>query len=250
MKVAVVADVGNTRIKWGLCSEEGISATAALPPDDPSAWQQRIDSWRLTGLGNWAVSGVHPPRCDRLVDWLRQRGHGIVVVDTRGQLPIGVNVRYPDRVGIDRLLNVVAAVRHSSRGRVPAIIVDAGSAVTVDWVNDKGYFGGGSIFPGLQMMSQALHDHTALLPLVHISWPSLALPGLSTEQAIATGVYSAVVGGINTLIQRLSEGSEVKPHVFLTGGDAPLLSFAVTEPFDLWPEMTLEGIRLTAEAQP
>src|SRR5205807_553047 len=107
---------------------------------------------------------------------------------------------------------------------------------------------GGSIFPGLRLMVKALHEHTALLPLVEVNEPCPYLPGLSTPQAMQAGVYYATAGGINTLIERLcarsgegeapaepgsggSAGASPSPlraprptHIYLTGGDAWLLS--------------------------
>ncbi len=245
----VVVDVGNTRIKWGRCSGGRVADTAALPPDTPSAWSRQAEAWGLPAAASWAVSGVHPAHCESLVRWLRGRGPSVWHIEGPRQLPLVVRLEHPERVGIDRLLNAVAATR-GERRRVPAILVDAGSAVTVDWVDEAGAFRGGSIFPGLRLMAQALRDHTALLPLVAVSEPCPALPGLSTTQAIAAGVYCAVAGGINTLIGRLLAGSGTPSHVYLTGGDAGLLRPGVEGRAEWWPEMTLEGIRLSAEAQP
>lgn len=251
MSVHVVVDVGNTRIKWGRCTVEGVVQTVSLPPTDrDDHWQRQLAAWGLNQPGAWAVSGVHPRRCDELVDWLRQRGHSVLVVDSYRQLPIRVDVQYPHKVGMDRLLNAVAATKHWKRGRLPALIVDTGTAVTVDWVDQEGTFRGGSIFPGVRLMVEALHHHTALLPLVPLANPRPYLPGRSTEQAIEAGVYYAVAGGINTLLELLGERAGAKPFVFLTGGDAELLMPAVDARAEIWPEMTLEGVRLTAEAQP
>ncbi|MBY0526028.1 MAG: type III pantothenate kinase [Gemmataceae bacterium] len=246
MKVDVVADVGNTRIKWGRCTSAGVTAVASLPPDDPAAWQKQLTAWELTGTFNWAIAGVHPQRSNLLGNWLHERGDSAWRIDRAVDLPLKVNVPQPQKVGIDRLLDAVAAVKDRSRGRVPAAIVDAGSAITVDWVDDQGVFRGGAILPGLGLMAKALHDYTALLPLIAVRELRDPPPvGQSTEQAIAAGVYHAAVGGVNRLLELLSS-----PHVFLTGGDAPLLERALSPSPVIWPEMTLEGIRLTAEAQP
>jgi type III pantothenate kinase len=185
-----------------------------------------------------------------LVHWLRDRGHNVWVIDTWQQLPVKVTVYHPERVGLDRLLNAVAALGSYQRYRSPAIVVDAGTAVTVDWVEPECGFRGGAILPGFRLMSQALRDHTALLPLVNVSKRPPSMPGRSTEQAIEAGVYHAVAGGINSLIRQLAAEWTQPPHIFLTGGDAPLLQPAVDGRTEVWPEMTLEGIRLTALAQP
>src|SRR5439155_21245354 len=118
----------------------------------------------------------------------------------RQMLPITNDVVKPEHVGIDRLLNAVAA-RNRLMAAKSIVIIDAGSAVTVDWVDKDGVFRGGAIFPGLQMMAKALHDYTAALPMVedNRSTPRHILPGNSTESAIRGGVFWAVAGGIRAL---------------------------------------------------
>jgi type III pantothenate kinase len=251
MKPALVVDVGNSRIKWGLCRDSGPSVS--LPPDDPIAWQQQIDAWKLTGRLDWAVSGVHPHRRDRLMEWIKERGDAVVLVDDWRSLPLPVRLDHPEKVGIDRLLNAVAVkerLRGSSSEGIPAVIVDAGSAVTVDWLDDSGAFSGGAIFPGVRLMAHALHDYTALLPLIEIAGPVPPLPGLSTPAAMQAGIFWAVAGGIRSVIKQLAARAPMFPALFLTGGDAALLQTALDPGFLLWPGMTLEGIRIAAEVQP
>jgi type III pantothenate kinase len=170
------------------------------------------------------------------------------VIDDPGPLPLRVLLERPDHVGIDRLFDAVAANSRRPAG-TPAVVVDAGSAVTVDWLDETGAFRGGAILPGLRLMAQALHDYTALLPLIEPPRDIPPLPGTATPPAVAAGIFWAVVGGIEVLIRRYAEGAGVRPDAFLTGGDAPVLHRALPR-LHLWPAMTLEGIRLTAEALP
>src|SRR5437763_574301 len=163
----VIVDVGNARIKWGLCGAAAVTAVAALPPDDPAAWQGQLDAWRLAGPLRWTVSGVHPARRQRLADWLVARGDVVDVVASPERLPLRTALPQPEKAGIDRLLNAVA-VNGRRRPAAAAVIVDAGSAVTVDLVEGHGVFQGGAILPGLRLMARALHDYTALLPVVQI----------------------------------------------------------------------------------
>ncbi len=250
MRVNLVADVGNSRVKWGLCSDETVEASVSLPPEDPAAWQAQSHAWNLRRPLHAAVAGVHPERGDRLVAWLRGQGADVQVLDRARQLPLPVLLEHPDRVGIDRLLNAVSANTRRTAG-VPAVIVDAGSAVTVDRVDADGAFRGGAILPGLRLMAQALYDYTALLPRIEIpQCPPEAL-GTRTGAAMEAGVFYAVVGGIQALVAKLADPDS--PEVFLTGGDARALEPAlrgrlVGRTLSLWPEMTLEGIRASAEA--
>jgi type III pantothenate kinase len=250
MKVDVVVDVGNTRIKWGRCGEDRVLARVSLPPDGPRAWAAQATEWDLPIPLCWAVSGVHPERRDRFVEWLRQRGDMVIVLDNGDQLPISVKVEKPQAVGIDRLLDAVAA--RFLGGRADAIVViDAGTAVTVDLLTSDGAFVGGAIFPGLRLMAGVLHEHTALLPLIDITHPNPALPGKDTAAAIRAGVYWAVVGGIKALIrQLLGQVDSRRGKVFITGGDAGLLLPVLDPSVEYWPTLTLEGIRIAAEALP
>jgi type III pantothenate kinase len=261
MKPDMVADVGNSRIKWGRCKDGSVADIIVLPPDDPAAWQHQVESWGQGRPLSWAVSGVHPRRRDHLADWLRQRGDTVLVVDDWRQLPLQVPLDHPERVGIDRLLDAVAA-RSRVQRHVPVILIDAGSAVTVDLLDTTGAFRGGAIFPGLRLMAHALHDHTALLPLVEVKKANPFLPGTSTEGAMRAGIFWAVAGGIKALARQLAgQGRYPKDSylagspprsavVFLTGGDAEILAPVMDVDVQVWPAMTLEGIRLAAEALP
>jgi type III pantothenate kinase len=244
----LVADVGNTRIKWGLCGPGEILDSASLAPDDPEAWQAQLERWHLEERLCWAVAGVHPKRCESLAEWARQRGDGVRVIAGWQQLPLRVLLPEPQKAGIDRLLDAVAANHLRSPG-MPAVLIDAGSAVTVDWLDESGAFAGGAILPGLRVMAAALHDYTALLPLVEVREPNPALPGASTRAAMEAGIFWAVAGGIRALAAEMAARSAVAPELFLTGGDGPLLH-ARLPGARLWPHMTLEGIRLTAESLP
>src|SRR6266568_5555357 len=131
----LVVDVGNTRIKWGLCGPAGIERAAALP-DDIDAWRRQLDEWKIE-RGEWTIAGVHPERRDRLAAWLRELKHAVHVIDLYTKLRLPVNVDAPEKVGIDRLLGVLGAKRLVPPGQ-RAIVVDAGSAVTVNLLDESG----------------------------------------------------------------------------------------------------------------
>jgi type III pantothenate kinase len=258
MKPDLVADIGNSRIKWGLCADGRIQKMASLPPDNTNAWQDQAAAWSLAVNRLWALSGVQPDTGVRLAQWLRDRGDRVYELRSWKYLPLQVPLEHPERVGIDRLLNAVAAIDRVKRP-VSSLIVDAGSAVTVDWIDERGNFRGGVIFPGCRLMAKALHEYTALLPLIDTSWTNPPLPGNSTEGAIKAGIFWAVAGGIKAVLRQMAARSRwangprrmqcnaEDPVVFLTGGDAELLAPAMDSWVIVWPEMTLEGIRIAAE---
>jgi type III pantothenate kinase len=248
MKPDIVVDVGNSRVKWGRCADGVVVESVSLPHNE-AAWQEQVERWRLGGALRWVVASVRPRTADQIIAWARRRGNSVVPLETARQLPLQVLVDKPDWVGIDRLLNAVAANARRRPG-VPAVVVDAGSAVTVDFVDGNGAFRGGSIFPGLRLMCQALHDHTALLPLIQVTQPLPPVPATSTPTAMEAGVYWAVTGGIDALVRRLQAAAGVVPDVFLAGGDAALLEPGLQTRALVWPLITLEGIRMAAEALP
>lgn len=249
MKVDVVVDVGNSRIKWGRCAADGVQHVAILSRE-VADWEQQLRQWQGRDPLRWALASVAPQTSAALAHWLRKQGQRVWQLDGHRQLPLEVSLAQPDRVGLDRLLNAVAVMHDRGRGRLPAVIIDAGSAVTVDWVDEQGHFRGGAILPGLRLMAQALHRHTALLPLIQVQQPFPAVPGLDTQGAMQAGIFHAVVGGVKGLLDQLARQS-VKPiHIFVTGGDAPVVKSGLDNRGDYWPWMTLEGLRLTAEAQP
>ena len=243
MKPDVVVDVGNTRVKWGRCRDGAVVESASLPPEDPPAWEQQRQAWDAGGPLTWVVSGVHPRRRDQVADWVRARGDTVRTLVWARELPLQVRLEHPDRVGIDRLLDAVAANSRRRPG-IPAAIIDAGSAVTVDWLDADGAFAGGAILPGLRLMALALHEHTALLPLIEVATVP-PVPGTSTPGAMAAGLFWAVAGGARALVEQMAGQAGTRPDVFLTGGDGPLLHPALGPDAQLWPAMTLEGIRLS-----
>jgi type III pantothenate kinase len=266
MKVDVAVDVGNTRVKWGLRGKtSGRIDRAVSLAEDPLAWQAQRQQWLDDGLLSaasppvWLMASVRPPRSERLRRWLEEQGDRVEELRWARQLPLAVGLEKPDHVGMDRLLNAVAATRVLAAGE-PAILVGAGSAVTVDCLDETHTFRGGAIFPGLRLMTEALHQYTAFLPLVEIPLPVPELPGAATPPAMQAGVFWAVIGGIDrcaTRLRRLLSATE--PRLFFTGGDAPFLLEALARHADapklhppptLWPEQTLEGILYSAEAMP
>ena len=140
------------------------------------------------------------------------------------RVPGGVKVRYPkpSTIGADRLANAAAAV---SLGKVPAIIVDFGTAVTFDVVDATGTYVGGVIAPGLPTAAKALHERTALLPLTKIS-PVTKSVGTSTAEAIRIGLLLGAVGLVRETVSRVTREMfrGKRPLVLGTGGDADLVA--------------------------
>src|SRR5690349_5957028 len=95
----VVVDIGNTRIKWGRCTQNAIQETASLPHGDLTAWQQQIDNWQMPAPVIWVVSGVNPAALEQLKDWALRRGDTVLVLDKAKLLPLETQLEHPDKAG-------------------------------------------------------------------------------------------------------------------------------------------------------
>jgi type III pantothenate kinase len=239
----VVVDVGNTRIKWGRCGPSGILGVSALPPDDPGSWDRAATEWDLALGTSWLLASVQPSRASAFAAWARARGDDVVQIFGSHQIPLQIELPQPDKVGIDRLLDAVAADSRRQSGYAAAI-VDAGSAITVDLVDSNGVFRGGVILPGLRLMAKALHEHTALLPLVDIPPALPVLPATSTVPAMQAGILAAGVGGVRWVLEEYRRRL-LAMEIYVTGGDAAALAAGIPGAV-VWEEMTLEGMRLAA----
>jgi len=257
----VVVDIGNSRMKWGWCAfGQPITTSSAISTTDPGEWSWHAEKFPIEGRIAWAVASVNPPALSRFLEWATGRGDAALVIDHYRQLPIRVLVDEPEKVGIDRLLAAVAVHR-----RLPSdgegIVIDVGTAMTVDLVTGEG-FRGGAIVPGFQLMFHSLHEHTAKLPLldeaeVFDQYPEIdpTPPGRTTANAIAAGVLSAVRGAAEVLVRDMTLGPSRTITVFFTGGGGgrlydmkPFLPLDSHSQYD--KNLVLEGIRLAAEALP
>lgn len=240
----IVADVGNSRMKWGWQDSHGLTQGLPLPLDEAQAWAHAAAP--IPENVPWLLAGSNAPARDALADWLREQGRPCRVLRDYRTLPIPVAVRQPERVGLDRLLNAVAVV---TRQQSPGLIVDAGSAVTVDLVDAAGTFQGGAILPGLRLMARCLKQGTASLPEAPLPLDPPPFPGRVTEEAIAIGLSAALIGGIETLVCQ-ARATQPRLRLFLTGGDAPRLQPLLSDDFHLEPWLTLEGLLWTARTLP
>ncbi len=155
-----------------------------------------------------------------------------------------VRVADPMSVGPDRLANAYAASRLYGR---PAIVVDLGTATTLDCVSKQGAYVGGAIAPGMVTASEELFRRAARLSRVDLRRPQRAL-GRTTEEALRVGVLWGNAGLVDSLVRRVRGELGGRPRVIATGGLAPILA-PECETVELVDEgLTLKGLRLLWEA--
>jgi len=242
MSHVLVIDVGNSRIKFGLCSESAVIESASLGRENDE-WAEQLTRWsgQLTSPVEFVIAGVVPNAIEGIKSWLNRREEcSVRVIDSFRDLDLKVDVERPDQVGIDRLLGVLAAKRQFPNQSI--LVVDAGSAITINWVDGGGTFRGGAILPGLGLMASALHYRTAKLPDIGVIKPA-AFPGRDTVSAIQCGIISSAVGAIG----QAKAAVDAQLLVF-TGGDGAVLHAASNLGNKQFvPNLVLEGIRIAAE---
>ncbi|QDU32418.1 Type III pantothenate kinase [Poriferisphaera corsica] len=156
-------------------------------------------------------------------------------------IPIGRQLDPEAIVGEDRLLDAAAAYEVLKQA---CVIVDAGTAITVDFVDGAGTFHGGAIAPGAQLQLDSLHNRAAQLPELFIEKPIEAI-GHNTIEAMRAGVFYGLRGMVHELVEKFAEETGQFPLVIATGGDANLL-FRNYELVDrIVPNLTLNGIATT-----
>ncbi len=251
----VVVDIGNTRIKWGLCRDGRVTDVLRLPLDAAPAWDAELAKLPppQSFARKWAVASVNPPALHHFIAWSCNHG-GTVVFERHTDVPIRVNVDEPAKVGLDRLFGAVAAKAMVPPG-TPAITVDVGTAVTVNLIDAEGVFQGGAFFTGPRLMGRALHEFTARLPLIDLAErvEDLWGPAKNTADAIRLGIDAAAGAGVAQLVDLFIDHCRVPPLVFVTGGGGHLIagySFERASGVREVPTLNLEGIRIAAEALP
>lgn len=242
----IAIDVGNTRAKLGIWDgqdalTEPATFRTAIPlqvdTDLPTQVQRWIKQTCAPTLKTVMIAGSNPAPVHQLLNGNLSRKYDLRPIQSYQQIPLKMGVRHPETVGIDRLLTAVA-VRAQQVAPSPSIVVDAGTATTVNLTMADGTFCGGAILPGMRMSARALHDYTAALPLVDadalvdesknpeepVSQEMLPqMPGNDTASAIQNGLFWGHLGSLKELIARLQSHlasvNETTPaSITMTGG--------------------------------
>jgi type III pantothenate kinase len=172
---------------------------------------------------------------------IKQRFHvPVVVVGEDRPAPIANKYRQPRQVGQDRLVAAYAAKQ--SYG-APCIIVDLGTAITVDVVSRKGEYEGGMIIPGIRLSLESLHRHTALLPDISVVSAPRRLVGKDTASSILSGVFYGYGAMITGLVEKIQKEQGVRHRVILTGGYASTMKRFLDIPScRLDPDLIFKGL--------
>lgn len=252
----LTVDIGNSNITLGLVRNGRLAFTRradTAPAATPDQLELLLggllglDEVSLSDVTAVALASVVPSLSAAVVDLAERHGIPCVVAGV-GTVPIAVRVDRPAEVGADRLVNALAAQRIYG---APCVVLDFGTATTVDAVAPDGAYVGGAIAPGLELGVDALAARTARLPRVELRTPERAI-GRDTVGAIQAGVifgYQALASGLLARVRvELADAAGVEPadvRTIATGGLSAAPWIRGVEGLEVVdPELTLKGLAI------
>jgi type III pantothenate kinase len=249
-------DIGNTNITIGVFRAGALLGTRRAATNHRATADEvelllggllQLDGISLSDLDAISLASVVPALSVAVERVVARRGQALVVA-TAGSVPLAIRVDRPDDVGADRLVNALAVARLYG---TPAVVVDFGTATTLDCVAADGAYVGGAIAPGLELGLEALATRTAKLPRIELIAPDRAI-GRNTVQAMQAGTvfgYQALAAGLLDRVRaELADANGIDPSAvkaILTGGlsAAPWVrSLRGIDAID--PELTLKGLAI------
>jgi len=240
---SLLIDIGNGRTKLALSTAEALHERRETSTRELSVslLTQALEGWAFDRV---VMCSVVPRASEVVRDFF-----GTKLTELRHDADLGIGIRYPkpSSIGPDRLANAVALAGLYAKPGQPGIVIDFGTAVTFDVLSADHHYIGGVIAPGLRLMTDYLHERTALLPHVELREPETAI-GQSTEGAILAGAaigYRGMVRGILDALKKELPGES--PAVVATGGDGEWIVQGMSEVQAVDADLTLHGLRLFAQ---
>jgi type III pantothenate kinase len=234
--------VGNTRVRFGLFRGCDLDEARSAPADAVDEVIKAVMTFGSAQSVPAVVASVNAPASDVLTKALVERA-GLRVLRIGSDVPIPLRHRLDDAstLGQDRALCALAAYKRAEQA---CVVVDAGTAVTVDFIDGEGVFQGGVIAPGLQMMLDSLHERTAALPSIRFERPDASRGpfGLDTRHAMLLGATNAVRGLVRETIEQFASAYGAYPQIIATGGDAGALFDGDDLIEHIVPDLQLFGI--------
>jgi len=238
-------DSGNSRLHFGWWNGKSLTGTCHVPyPESPESLHEVVVGLMESGdMERIVACSVSPVWRESLYAVLERIAPEKLHV-VRTSEDIGVRVAYdePDTYGVDRAAADCAAYHYFHDS---CVVVNAGTALTVDAVGREGGVAGGFIFPGRRKMSSVLAVYTDL-PVVSLSGTEPEL-GTSTVSSIAHAVSLGFASAAGHLVARASSAVDADGRIIVTGGDAEFVVNHLNRPVLLRPDLVLEGLGVASE---
>ncbi len=258
----LTVDVGNTTIQCGLFEDEKLalqfrrSTNSKLSSDELGLFFRDVlalNNFDYKAVERIACCSVVPAINHSLSNCFRKYFFKEALFIQAG-IKTGLKIKYanPREIGADRIAGVIGAVHAaaSSGGAKNLIVVDMGTATTVDVITKNNEYLGGAILPGASMSVHALSEGTAQLPSVEVVQPKNVC-GSSTIEAIQSGVFYGQAGAIRELVSKMEEKVFGGERAFVIGTGGFSRSFESAGLFDLvLPDLVLQGLKVALDMNP
>ncbi|MBP7078813.1 MAG: Type III pantothenate kinase [Synergistetes bacterium ADurb.Bin155] len=248
----LVVDIGNTNTVLGITDGEKLVQRWRLVSERHTSDELAICLFNLlsiAGIRPAEVSGaalcsVVPPLDAHWEECIR-RYLSVECLKVTNRSDIGIPVLYENisEVGADRLVNAVAGIELFGS---PLLVVDFGTAITVDAISPRGEYLGGAIAPGLVVSMEALFGKAAKLPKVSLDLPESVI-GRNTRDSMQSGFLYGFAGMVDSLVERIRDELGEEAKAIATGGQADIIAPISRSISAVEPWLTLEGLRLVYE---
>lgn len=244
-------DIGNTHTHYGVVENDAETKIAEMPTPELSAPGNAVEkavagySGRHGNEAAFAFCSVVPLATDALLRIFRNLEIERSLFQLTADARLGIPISYPapGEIGQDRLANAVAA---AALCPLPCVVIDMGTAVTLDIVTTRGGYEGGVIAPGLRIMTRYLREQTALLPDIGDDFSGDGVIGKSTVDAMKIGCrigFSGMIRGLLDAVSReLVARGEDPPSIVATGGTAEAAKMLLPPETRYLPDFTLQGL--------
>lgn len=243
----LLIDAGNSRVKWAVWN-------GTLGPQNALEWSELAsDDLAIDAPDSRfriVAANVAGDRFDRLINaGLREKANSIQTIESeRSACGVTNGYREPSQMGSDRWAALIGAWHHT---QTATLVVDAGTAATIDMLDTGGEHLGGMIVPGYQLMIDSLLGQTSDIARVteHGRPDAAGMEGRSTGEAISAGALYALLSLVDNTREHLIRRSGIRPAVVLTGGHAARLHRNI-DGADWIPDLVLRGLTILAGKQP
>ena len=239
MKLLAV-DIGNTNIVFGIFENNKLIKKNRIKTTETDI--KNIDFLSGHKIAEIVVSSVVPKLSNQIINYSKKYLHLIPTFITYNIVKdLVLDVENPHQVGTDRICNIIAA---RFLYKLPAIVVDMGTATKYDVINKSGIFIGGIISPGIELSAKNLFNKAALLSKIPLKFPKTVI-GKNTETNIQSGIMYGALDSINGMLHRIQQETKWKKcSVIVTGGFSELIKHKVKNNYIINSNLTLEGIQL------
>jgi type III pantothenate kinase len=242
----ILADLGNSRVKWGRAEQGRLLPGEAFPTDGAMLADQLDRRWSILEPPEavYAANVAGADMAERLADWVDARW-GVPLRFARAEAECcGVVNGYedPKQLGVDRWVGLIALKQHYS---LPACLVDCGTALTFDVLDAGGRHLGGWIAPGPALMKRALLRETRGIGAVEGGAGEWL--GRNTAAGVAGGVLRACAGLVEKSLRETTDKLECRLTLVLTGGDGEAVGRCLDTPYRFDGDLILKGLLTLAE---